>query len=171
MNINSLSSPSATSSVGGLSSVGSQRAARTSSVPPPPAGASASISKPGELLSKLQQLQQSDPAKFKEVTAELSKQLKDAAGSATGPAAAALNKLADGLAQASSTGSLDALTPKGGAKGHHSHHHHGGGGGGGAVGAALSSALETVQKALDGSTTSATSPTTSATATSATSAG
>lgn len=169
MNINSLSSPSATSSVGGLSGVGSQRAARTSSVPPPPAGASASISKPGELLSKLQQLQQSDPAKFKEVTAELSKQLKDAAGSATGPAAAALNKLADGLAQASSTGSLDALTPKGGAKGHHGHHHHGGGGG--AVGAALSSALETVQKALDGSATSATSPTTSATATSATSAG
>ncbi len=161
---------SGASGVDAVSQVSSGRAKRTSSVPPPQAGASAAISKPGELMSKLQLLQKDDPAKFKAVAAQLSKDLKTAAGSATGQAAEALNKLADGLAQASSSGDLTALAPPKGAHGaHHGHHHHGGGGGAaGGIGAALSSAVATVDQALGGGAAAPAAQTASAATTTAT---
>jgi hypothetical protein len=61
---------------------------------------STSISQPGQLLSQLQQLATSDPAKFKQVTANIASQLQEAAQHSTA-----------------------ALQPAG----HHGGHHHGGG--------------------------------------------
>jgi hypothetical protein len=86
------------------------------------------ISKRGQLLSDLSSLAQSDPEKFKAVTAEIAKQLKDAAASQTGSAAEHLNKLADRFGAAAQSGSVADLTPNAGqAQGqHHGHggHHH-----------------------------------------------
>ena len=145
--------------------------ARPSSIPPA-AGGSASISKAGDFMSKLQDLLQQDPAKFKEVVGQMAKDMKDAAGKATGDDAKRLNALADGLSQAASTGDLSALQPKQGAppgqaagvhKGHHGHgHRHGGGSS--AVQSALQGAIATLDQALGGAS-GATSSTASATST------
>ena len=120
---------------------------------------STTVSKPGELLAKLSQLQQQDPAKFKQVTEQISDDLKTAASTASGPQAQFLGKLSDDFAQASSTGKLDSLKPP--APGEHGgavHHHHGGGhhggGGGGGIEAVLSNALNEVNQALNGTTAS-----------------
>jgi hypothetical protein len=75
------------------------------------------VSKPGELLAALQQLQQEDPAKFKDVVAQLAKEVRDQAGQATGRQADALTRFADRLDTVASTGDLSALRP----------HAHGGG--------------------------------------------
>jgi hypothetical protein len=121
---------------------------------------STNVSKPGEFMAKLSQLLQQDPAKFKQVTQQISDQLKTAAQSASGPQAAFLSKLSDNFAQASSSGSLSALEPRGG-NGEHAtvgnRHHHGGGGHheGGAAGgieSVLSTALDEVNQALASST-------------------
>jgi hypothetical protein len=87
------------------------------------AGVSVDLSKPGQLMSQLADLAQSDPTKFKAVTAEIAQKLKAAAGAATGPEAAVLNKLADRFDAASQSGKASDLAPQQ-AAGHH--HHHGG---------------------------------------------
>jgi len=74
-------------------------------------------------MSQLADLAQSDPTKFKAVTAEIAQKLKAAAGAATGPEAAVLNKLADRFDAASQSGKASDLAPQQ-AAGHH--HHHGG---------------------------------------------
>ncbi|MEO7035016.1 MAG: hypothetical protein ABI548_13995 [Polyangiaceae bacterium] len=123
---------------------------------------STTVSKPGELMAKLSQLQQQDPAKFKQVTEQISDDLKTAASTASGPQAQFLSKLSDDFAQASSTGNLDSLKPPGG--GEHSggvHHHHGGGhhgGGGGGIEAVMSKALDEVNQALTGTPASSGAP-------------
>jgi hypothetical protein len=140
-----------------------ERTSRNSSVPPPPttAAASADISKPGELFSKLQQLQQQDPVKFKEVIGEIAQSLHDAAGHAKGRGADFLTQLADRFDQAAQTGELPAPAPQesrsgGSAHGHHHHGHRGGG----AVASALQHALDQVNQALTaGSAAPATPPT------------
>jgi hypothetical protein len=123
------------------------------------AASSTQVSKPGELMAKLSQLLQQDPAKFKQVTQQIGDQLKAAAQSASGPQAQFLSKLSDSFAQASSTGSLSSLQPPTG--GEHAgavsgHHHHGGGhhGGGGSSGieSVLSNALDEVNQALSSAT-------------------
>jgi len=130
---------------------------------------------PGALYKKLQQLQQQDPSQFATVASNLASQVRDAAKNASGPEADRLNKLADGLDQASKTGDLSSLQPKKGAHGHHHHH----GGGAAPAGAAqtsaqnpaspttsvnvLAQAIDEIDKALGTSSSS----TTSATATSA----
>jgi flagellar motor switch protein FliG len=85
------------------------------------------VSKMGDLMSQLQQLSQSDPAKFKQVMAEISDKLKAQAGDATGKADF-LNKLADKFSQASQTGDMSALKPpqaqQGAGAAHHHHGHH-----------------------------------------------
>lgn len=125
---------------------------------------STSVSKPGEFMAKLSQLLQQDPAKFKDVTQQISDQLKTAAESASGPQAQFLTKLSGDFAQASSSGSLSALQPPGAGGEHatvggHHHHgggHHGGGSGGGGIESVLSNALAEVNQALSGTTASAT---------------
>ena len=69
------------------------------------------MSKPGEVMSKLAQLKESDPEKFKQLTAEISQKLKDTASQTTGREADFLNTLADKFQQASDTGDLSVLQP------------------------------------------------------------
>jgi len=83
-----------------------------------------------QLVNTLQQLQQSDPTKYKQVTAQIANNLQTAAQSAqsSGNTAAAnqLNQLATDFSSASSSGQLpnlqDLALAIGG--GHHGHHHH-----------------------------------------------
>jgi hypothetical protein len=128
------------------------RASRTSSVPPPQnAAASATISRGGELMSKLKQLQSTDPAQFKSVMADLSQKLKSAA-SQSGDAK--LGQLADRFAQAAQSGDLSSLQPKSG--GPHKHGGHGAGGPkAGGLDAVFASALDEVNKALGSATAAA----------------
>jgi hypothetical protein len=159
MVINGVRSTDSAGSVAAVTPAGSDRTSRASSVPPPPnAAASAEISKPGELFSKLQQLLQKDPEKFKEVVGEVAHSLRDAAQKATGRGAEFLNRLADRLDQTAQTGDLSALAPKesrsgGEARAHHHHGHHGG-----AVGSALENALDQVNQALGAVTAPPTTP-------------
>lgn len=88
-------------------------------------GVAVDISKPGQLMSQLSALAQSDPDQFKSVTASIAQQLKDAASSQSGSAADVLNKLSDRFSAASQSGSVSDLSP--GAGKAHGHHHGGGG--------------------------------------------
>ena len=86
---------------------------------------SAQLSPMAILLNQLQQLQQTDPDKFKSVMSSIADTLKADAQSATGPQAQRLNALADKFSQAAQTGQMPDLQPKGqhqGASGHHHHH-------------------------------------------------
>jgi hypothetical protein len=139
----------------------SSASADASSASASTAASSSSVSKPGELMAKLSQLLQQDPAKFKQVTQQISDELKTAASTATGPQAQFLSKLSDNFAQASSSGSLASLAPPSGAEHtehagaahHHKGGHHGGGASGG-IESVLSKALDEVNQALSGSASS-----------------
>ena len=88
---------------------------------------SAQLSPMASLLNQLQQLQQTDPDKFKSVMSSIADTLKTDAQNATGPQAKRLNDLADKFSQAAQTGQMPDLQPPGqqqGASGHHHHHHH-----------------------------------------------
>jgi hypothetical protein len=85
---------------------------------------SVDVSKPGQLMRQLADLAQSDPAKFKAVTAEIAQKLRDAATAQGGPGGAVLNKIADRFDAASQSGKASDLAPAPAAQGHH--HHHGG---------------------------------------------
>ena len=153
--IGSISTPNALTALNNTSNPDSTSAAQgTTST----AAASTTVSKPGELMAKLSQLLQQDPAKFKQVTAQIADDLKTAATNAGGPQAQFLSKLSDDFAQASSSGTMASLKPQGGRE--HSgavHHHqggghHDGGGAGGGMEAVLSNALNEVNQALNGTT-------------------
>ena len=75
-----------------------------------------SISGPAAMLSKLKALQESDPAKFKQVTADIAKQLRSAATQG-GASAQVLGKVADAFDKASTTGDLSSLKPPSGGQG------------------------------------------------------
>ena len=83
-----------------------------------------------QLAGTLQQLQQSNPAQYQQVTQQIATNLQNAAQTATASgnttAAAQLNQLATDFSTASSTGQLpnlqDLAQVLGG--GHHGHHHH-----------------------------------------------
>ena len=86
---------------------------------------SAQLSPMASLLNQLQQLQQTDPDKFKSVMSSIADTLKTDAQNATGPQAKRLNDLADKFSQAAQTGQMPDLQPPGqqpGASGHHHHH-------------------------------------------------
>ena len=93
---------STSTSSGAVSTVGSR-------------GDTATISGPGKLFSELQQLQSSDPAKFKAVVSDIASKLQAAAQQSTGPQADVLSFLASKFQTAASTGDLSGLQPK--------HHH------------------------------------------------
>ncbi len=88
------------------------------------------FSKVGDLFKQLQQLQNSDPAEFKQVLSDAAAKLKDAASQQTDPAAAKfLSGLAARFQKAADSGDLSALKPPSGSNGiygPHGHHHHGG---------------------------------------------
>jgi hypothetical protein len=115
------------------------------------AASSTQISGPGQLFSRLQQLSEKDPAKFKQVAQHIADQLHQAAQEKSGKAADFENQLADKFAAAAQSGNLSSLQPpkpEGGSEGaHHPHHHHGGSGGG-QIAAIFSSALDEVNQAL-----------------------
>jgi hypothetical protein len=87
-----------------------------------------------QILSSLQQLQQSDPAKYQQVTAQIATNLQNAAKTATANGntsqAAELNKLATDFTNASQNNTLpniqDLAQAAHGAHGHHHHHAHAG---------------------------------------------
>lgn len=90
----------------------------TSGVPPdPPAG----VSKFGNLMSQLNELQQSDPDQFKEVVSQIAEKLKEAASSASESGdtekATKLGELAQKFETAASTGEMPDLRPPGGMRG------------------------------------------------------
>ena len=87
-----------------------------------------------QLMNTLQQLQQTDPTKFQQLTGELATDLTQAAKTAQSNGntaeANALNQLAASFNQASQTGQLPSFMQQGtntAPTGHHHHHHHGGG--------------------------------------------
>jgi HSP90 family molecular chaperone len=116
MSISSLSSASSLSVISVTSSA-------TSSSSVTSAGDSTEMSEVAKLMKELGDLQKSDPAKFKEATAEIAQKLKDAASKTTGGQADLLNGLANKFDQASQTGSMSALQPPA-APGQHGGHHH-----------------------------------------------
>ena len=91
---------------------------------------SVGVSQFAQLMQKLQQLQTSNPAEFKQVMSDAAKQLKTAAAQSTAPAQAKfLTNLADKFQKAADTGDLSALQSQSGTAGayaHHGRHHHGG---------------------------------------------
>ena len=168
MNINSIGS-SALSAL--INASTNQTKNSPSSIAPAANGAApTNISKPAELLQKLQQLQQQDPAQFKQVMSQLAdtlQQVADKSGNSNGIA----SKLAAAFKSASDSGDLSALqsamqppnvataaqaqgagatasAPQG-AQGHHHGHHHQGGGGG--IAAAFSAAISQIDAALQAS--------------------
>lgn len=103
-----------------------------------------------QLMTTLQQLQQSNPAEYKQLTATLSSDLQAAAKNAqsNGDAdeANALNQLAASFNQASQSGQLPSFmqqSTQAGASGHPHHHHHG------ALGQDLNSISQNILSNLD----------------------
>jgi len=85
-----------------------------------------------QLMSTLQQLQQSNPTEYKQVTQQIATNLQGAAKTATADGnsteASQLNQLATDFTNASQTGQLpnvqDLAQAVGASSGHHHHHHH-----------------------------------------------
>jgi hypothetical protein len=85
-----------------------------------------------QILSTLQQLQESNPTQYQQVTAQIATNLQTAAQTATADgntsAASQLNQLATDFNNASQNGQLpnisDLAQAVGGGGGHHHHHHH-----------------------------------------------
>jgi len=78
---------------------------------------SADVSQTAQLLSQLQQLQQSDPTKFKNVAQDIANQLGAAAQQVGGAQGQALSSLSTDFQQAAQTGSLPSVQAT------HPHHH------------------------------------------------
>jgi hypothetical protein len=87
-----------------------------------------------QMMSTLQQLQQSNPAEYQQVTKQIATNLQSAAQTAQADGntsqANELNKLATDFSNASQNNQLPNIQDLASAiGGHHHHHHHGGGGG------------------------------------------
>jgi hypothetical protein len=82
-----------------------------------PQDGSPRISKLGRYMMQLEELQQSDPTKFKEVTSDIAKRLREAAQKASDDGdtrtSELLTDLAEKFEQASETGTLPELRPPG----------------------------------------------------------
>jgi hypothetical protein len=83
------------------------------------------LSQAAQVFSKLQNLSQSNPTQFKQLTAKISSQLQTEAQSATGSASTFLSDLANQFQTASQTGNTSSLQPQTASPGghHHGHHH------------------------------------------------
>jgi len=119
MDVSSLTSTTLTASI---SSISSQTGVSQSGKCGGSQGASsAEVSGAGSFFQKLEDLQQQDPAKLKDVLSQISDKLSAEAKDATGTEADRLNRLADKFKQASESGDISSLKP------HHHGGHHGGG--------------------------------------------
>ena len=112
---------------------------------------STQISGPGQLMSQLQQLQSSNPAEFKQVTAQIAQTLQQDASTQTGSAATALQQIASQFQQASQTGQMP--LPADGASGHHHGHGSYAAQAGGSSDDVMSIVQSTLQTALQGAAT------------------
>jgi len=126
--INSLSSSFMQSILGsGSSASKSKSATEALSVSPQPE--KTQLSPLAQSMSQLQQLQQSDPTKYQQVTQQIATNLQAAAQSAQtagNPAAAAqLNQLATNFTKASQSGQMPDTHDLAKAAGGHHHHHSG----------------------------------------------
>lgn len=102
------SSPT-TSTVQGLSPTATQAGGLEE--PTFDSGSPPDVSRMANLLSQLQELQTSDPEKFKEVMEKMSRQLAEAADGTQGRDAGFLADLADRFAEAGETGDLSLVQP------------------------------------------------------------
>jgi hypothetical protein len=106
---------------------------------------SAEISRSGQLLSKLQQLQTKDPAKFKQVLSDIAGKLQSLAQQQGQSASGQwLSKLADRFQTAANTGDLSALQPQG----HTAHGHHHAHGAAGAYGQTSAQGPQALEQSL-----------------------
>jgi len=124
--INSLSSSYLQSILGtALQSAGVNQATPTSTTPVQQDGHQ--LSPFAKMLTALQQLQQSDPAKYAQVTNQISTNLEAAAQTAQSQgntaAATQLNQLATDFSNASKTGQMPSIQDLAQAAGAHRHHH------------------------------------------------
>jgi hypothetical protein len=160
MSISSISSSSSSSLVQAVAPPSVQSPGATDATAA--GGVTVDISKPGQLFSDLSSLAQSDPDKFKSVTADIAQKLKDAAAGESGGKADFLNKLADRFSAASQSGSAADLTPNAGQARGAGHHHHGGSSGhrahaaGAGGGDADGSLAQTIQGIISGALDSTT---------------
>ncbi len=112
MSIRSIASAASPALTPTSSVTSTSKAQRSRSSAPPPRDA-ASVSGPAQTMNKLQALQKSDPAKFKEVMSAISDKLSSAAQASTNPAEQkALTDAAARFKSAGDTGDLSALTPQ-----------------------------------------------------------
>jgi hypothetical protein len=127
-------------------------------------GDSSQVSPFAQLMSTLQQLQQSNPAQYKQITATLASNLQQAATTAQNSGEAgeanALNQLATSFNQASQSGQLPAFLQQGTQAGQMHHHHHGGAQG---LGQDLNSISQTILSRLASSASGTSTGTNSAT--------
>ncbi|HUJ60721.1 MAG TPA: hypothetical protein VLX92_19600 [Kofleriaceae bacterium] len=121
MTISSITSTSPLSSIAATTGTAAAPAA-----PPPAAGTQ--LSAFGSFMSKLQSLEQTDPAKAKTVLATIAQKLGAKAQQVGGAQGQKLQALADKFNQAAQTGDLSALKPPASGQPGGGHHHHGGGG-------------------------------------------
>jgi hypothetical protein len=130
MSIQSVSGSDSTSLAAWLESISSTNrttVGTSSSSQAAATGDSSNISNLSQLFSQLDSLASSDPARFKAVTGEIATRLTDAAGSATGGQAEALNRMAEQFTKASESGKAEDLRPPtahGAGRSHHRHHTH-----------------------------------------------
>ncbi|WP_243311336.1 hypothetical protein [Fundidesulfovibrio agrisoli] len=102
-----------------LNSIISQSLGSTSSTSSDSTSQTSSGTSGKDLFAQLASLQSSDPAKFKEVAASISQQLADQAKSVSDPGESAfLSDMSSKFAEASTSGSMDSIKPKG----RHGHH-------------------------------------------------
>ena len=89
---------------------------------------SSQLSPFAQLMSQLQKLQQTDPAKYQQVTSQIATNLQTAAQTATAAgnttAATQLTQLATDFSNASKSGQLPPMEDMARAMGGHHHHHH-----------------------------------------------
>jgi hypothetical protein len=82
-------------------------------------GASATVSPFAQLLSQLQQLQQTNPGEAKTVLSDIANKLQSTAQQDGGSAGRIIGNLASQFQQAAQTGDISSIRPH-----HHGHHHH-----------------------------------------------
>jgi hypothetical protein len=133
----------------------------TSSLTP---GDNGQLSPLAQVLSTLQQLQQSNPTEYQQITAQIATNLQTAAQSAQSSgnttAANQLNQLATDFTTASQTGQLPNIQDLAQALGGHHHHHHGHGGSGSSTDTD-SDTSSTASTSTSGATAPSTTPLTS----------
>jgi hypothetical protein len=119
MNISSTTAVSSLSSTSAARKVSSatDTSSRADIAEPSSGSDKTKLSKLGELMGKLQDLESSDPAKAKQVLTSIASALTDKANTA-GTRDPHLQELADKFTEAAKTGDLSGLSPKGG-----EHHH------------------------------------------------